>query len=266
MVASHERFQQFNRPTIQPLNNLPTLAQPPPTPGAKHGEVILALDVPTRADAEAFLDRIGGDLRWVKVGLQLFVREGPGLVDALAQRGQKVFLDLKLHDIPNTVASAIRSLCGRPCDMLTIHAGGGTEMMREAVAAARETNPTLLLLAVTVLTSFDDAGLAETGVPGGAAAQVERLAGLALGAGVPGLICSPMELPALRAKFGRGPLLVTPGVRPAGAAVGDQKRTLTPREAAAAGADFVVIGRPLLQAKDPRAALAAIRAEISKRN
>jgi orotidine-5'-phosphate decarboxylase len=241
---------------------MPKPSLPPPVPCAKHGEVILALDVPTRADAEVFLDRLGADLRWVKVGLQLFVREGPGLVDVLAKRGLKVFLDLKLHDIPNTVASAIRSLRGRPCDMLTIHAAGGSEMLRQSLEAARETNPTLLLLAVTVLTSLDDASLAETGVEGGAGAQVERLAGLALGAGVPGLICSPVELPALRAKFGPGPLLVTPGVRPTGAAAGDQKRTLTPREAAAAGADFIVIGRPLLQAKDPRATLAAIRAEI----
>lgn len=247
------------------MNTLPLTALPSPTPGARNGEVILALDVPSRAEAEAFLDRMGGDLRWVKVGLQLFVREGPGLVDALAQRGHKVFLDLKLHDIPNTVASAIRSLRGRPCDMLTIHAAGGSDMLRQAVEAARETNPTLLLLAVTVLTSLDDAGLAETGVADGAGAQVERLAALALGAGVSGLICSPVELPALRAKFGRGPLLVTPGVRPAGAALGDQKRTLTPREAADAGADFIVVGRPLLQAKDPRAALAAIRAEITKK-
>jgi orotidine-5'-phosphate decarboxylase len=245
--------------------SLPTLSPPPRPPGARNGEVILALDVPGRAEAEAYLDRLGGDLRWVKVGLQLFVREGPALVDALAHRGLKVFLDLKLHDIPNTVASAIRSLRGRPCDMLTIHAAGGREMLRQAVDAARETNPTLLLLAVTVLTSFDDAGLADTGVMDGAGAQVERLAALALGAGVPGLICSPVELPALRAKFGRGPLLITPGVRPAGAAAGDQKRTLTPREAAHAGADFIVLGRPLLLAKDPRAALAAIREEMGKR-
>jgi len=229
---------------------------------AKQTEVILALDVPSRAEGEAILDRIGADLRWVKVGLQLFVREGPGLVDAIAQRGHRVFLDLKLHDIPNTVASAIKSLKDRPCDMLTIHASGGSEMMRQAVYAARETNPSLKLLGVTVLTSMDDAMLGETGVAGGAGAQVERLASVALGAGLHGLICSPVELPALRAKFGNKPLLVTPGVRPSGAAAGDQKRTLTPGEAAAAGADFIVVGRPLLQAKDPAAALAAIRAEM----
>jgi orotidine-5'-phosphate decarboxylase len=226
-------------------------------------EVILALDVPSRAEAEAFLDRIGGDLRWVKIGLQMFVREGPDIVDAIAARGHRVFLDLKLHDIPNTVASAIRSLRGRPCDLLTIHAGGGTEMMRQAVAAAREINPNLNLLAVTVLTSLDDTALAETGVVGTAAAQVERLAALALQAGVPGLVCSPHELPALREKFGPHPILVTPGVRPAGAETGDQKRVLTPRSAAAAGSSFIVVGRPLLQAKDPRAALAAIRAEMA---
>jgi orotidine-5'-phosphate decarboxylase len=226
-------------------------------------EVILALDVPTRAEAEAFLDRIGGDLRWVKIGLQMFVREGPDIMDVVAARGHRVFLDLKLHDIPNTVASAIRSLRGRPCDLLTIHAGGGAEMMRQAVATARETNTNLNLLAVTVLTSLDDAALAETGVIGNTASQVERLAALALQAGVPGLVCSPHELPALRRKFGPRPILVTPGVRPAGAETGDQKRVLTPREAAAAGSSFIVVGRPLLQAKDPRMALAAIRAEMT---
>lgn len=226
-------------------------------------DVILALDLPTRAEAIAFLDRIGPDLRWVKIGLQMFVREGPGLLDDISSRGHRIFLDLKLHDIPNTVASSVRSLKGRPVDLLTLHASGGTEMMKQAVAAARETNPHLKLLAVTVLTSIDDAALAETGVPGGAADQVQRLAALALGAGVPGLICSPQELPALRAKFGRSPLLITPGVRPSGADAGDQKRTMTPGAAAAAGADYLVIGRPLLQAKDPKAALAAIRAEMT---
>jgi len=225
-------------------------------------EVILALDVPSRAEAEAFLDRIGGDLRWVKIGLQMFVREGPDIIDAVTKRGHRIFLDLKLHDIPNQVASAVRSLKGRPIDLLTLHAGGGAEMMRQAVIAARETNPNLNLLAVTVLTSFDEAGLTETGVAGGAAAQVERLAALALQAGVPGLVCSPHELPALRKKFGSQPILVTPGVRPVGAEAGDQKRIMTPREAAAAGSSFIVVGRPLIQAKDPRAALAAIRAEM----
>ncbi len=238
-------------------------SSPAPATKSKTCDVILALDVSTRAEAGAFLDRIGPDLRWVKIGLQMFLREGPEIVDAFARRGHKIFLDLKLHDIPNTVASAIRSLRRRPCDLLTIHATGGKEMMQQAAAAAHEANPNLRLLAVTVLTSMDDAGLAQTGVPGGAAAQVERLAALAFDAGVPGLICSPLELPALRAKFGSKPLLVTPGVRPSGVAAGDQKRTMTPREAAAAGADLIVIGRPLLQATDPRAALAAIRAEMA---
>jgi orotidine-5'-phosphate decarboxylase len=226
-------------------------------------EIILALDLPTRVAGEAFLDKAGPDLRWVKLGLQLFVREGPALVDALGARGYRIFLDLKLHDIPNTVASAIRSLRGRPVDFLTIHAAGGAEMLRAAVAAAGETSPTLRLLAVTVLTSLDGPELAATGVPASPAAQVERLAELALGAGVPGLICSPQELPALRARFGRSPVLVTPGVRPVGSDPGDQKRALTPGEAARAGADFIVVGRPLLQAPDPRAALAALRAELS---
>ena len=239
------------------------MAVPPSaSPSRPPCEVILALDVPSRAEAEAFLDRIGPNLRWVKLGLQLFVREGPSLVDAIASRGHRLFLDLKLHDIPNTVASAIRSLKGRPVDLLTVHAAGGTEMLRQAVAAARETSPSLQLLAVTVLTSLDAAALAETGVSASPAAQVERLAALALAAGVPGLVCSPQELPALRARFGSGPLLVTPGIRPAGSDQGDQKRSLTPAQAAVAGASHIVVGRPLLAASDPRAALAALQAEM----
>jgi orotidine-5'-phosphate decarboxylase len=225
-------------------------------------DVILALDVPSRTEAEAFLDQVGADLRWVKLGLQLFVREGPALVDAIAARGHRIFLDLKLHDIPNTVASAIRSLQGRSVDLLTVHACGGSEMLRQAAAAARETSPSLQLLAVTVLTSLDAPALAETGVPASPAAQVSRLAALALAAGIPGLVCSPEELPALRTTFGPTPLLVTPGIRPAGSDAGDQKRAMTPAQAAAAGADLIVVGRPLLRAPDPRAALAAIRAEM----
>jgi orotidine-5'-phosphate decarboxylase len=234
-----------------------------PPPSRLPCDVILALDVPSRVEAEAFLDLVGPDLRWVKLGLQLFVKEGPALVDAVAARGHRIFLDLKLHDIPNTVASAIRSLQGRSVDFLTVHASGGSEMLRQATAAAQQTSPSLKLLAVTVLTSLDAPALAETGVPADPAAQVMRLAALALGAGIPGLICSPEELPTLRARFGSSPLLITPGIRPAGADPGDQKRALTPAQAAAAGADLIVVGRPLLRAPDPRATLAAIRTEMS---
>jgi orotidine-5'-phosphate decarboxylase len=225
-------------------------------------DIALALDVPTRTDAEAFLDRIGPNLKWVKIGLQLFVREGPALLEVVAKRGHRIFLDLKLHDIPNTVASAIRSLRDRPCELLTVHAAGGAEMLRQAVTAAAETSPNLRLLAVTVLTSLDAQALVATGVPATPASQVERLAALALDTGIPGLVCSPEELPALRARFGPTPLLVTPGIRPPGSDPGDQKRSLTPAAAAAAGADLLVVGRPLLQATDPRAALAALHATL----
>lgn len=226
-------------------------------------EVILALDVETRDEGLAVLRRIGPDLRWVKVGLQLFTRHGPDMVRAVADAGYRVFLDLKLHDIPNTVASAVKSLKGLPCDLLTLHTCGGAEMMRWAVEAAAQTNPDLRLLGVTVLTSMDDAGLRETGVDCPAAEQVERLAKLGVAAGLPGLVCSPLELPVLRKVLGEKPLLVTPGVRPAGSDAHEQKRVMTPAQAAQAGASFIVVGRPILKAADPAQAVRDIQAEMA---
>lgn len=225
-------------------------------------DIILALDVADRAAAEVVLDRVAGHLNWVKIGLQLFTREGPSVVEAVAGRGFKVFLDLKLHDIPNTVASAVQSLASLPVELLTLHAAGGGEMLRAAVEARNSSGAVMRLLAVTVLTSMDDAGLAEIGMAGPAASAVERLAGVALGAGVDGLVCSPLELEILRPKFGAKPLLVTPGVRPASSSRDEQKRVMTPAAAAAAGASFLVIGRPILQAADVAAAVAGIWAEI----
>ncbi len=226
-------------------------------------ELILALDVETQADGLAMLKRVGPDLKWVKLGLQLFTRHGPDIVKAVADMGYKVFLDLKLHDIPNTVASAVKSLKGVPCDLLTLHTCGGGEMMRWAVEAAAQTNPNLKLLGVTVLTSMDEAALRETGVEATPAVQVARLAKLGLGCGLQGLVCSPLELPALRETFGPKPLLVTPGVRPLGSAADEQKRVMTPAQAARLGASHIVVGRPILKAPDPAAAVRAIRAELS---
>jgi orotidine-5'-phosphate decarboxylase len=226
-------------------------------------DLILALDVPDESQAMNLLDRVGGELRWVKIGLQLFTRHGPGLVERVAARGYRIFLDLKLHDIPNTVASAVESLSNLPIDLLTIHAGGGSEMCRAAEEARRKRRPGLTLLAVTVLTSLDDAGLREIGVAATSEQQVLRLARLATAAGVGGLVCSPLELPLLRRELGPTPVIVTPGVRPSGAAADEQKRVLTPREAAESGASYIVVGRPILRAADPAAATRAVRSELA---
>ena len=224
-------------------------------------DLILALDVPDRAAAEPILRQLRGSLRWVKIGLQLFTAYGPDYVREVAGQGFEIFLDLKLHDIPNTVARAVDSLAPLPIGMLTVHAAGGREMLEAAQARAR---PGLRLLAVTVLTSMDAAGLAEIGVAAGPEAQVARLADLAVGAGLSGLVCSPLEIAPLRARLPAGMQLVIPGIRPAGEGGGDdQKRFLAPAAAARAGANFLVVGRPILQARDPAAAARAILAEIT---
>lgn len=227
-------------------------------------ELILALDLESRDDAVAFLKPLQGRLRHVKVGLQLFTKHGPDIVDTFADMGYSVFLDLKLHDIPNTVASAIKSLKGRRCSMLTLHTLGGPEMMRRAADAARDALPGCLTLGVTVLTSMDDAQLGAIGVPRTPAEQVELLAQLGVQSGLGGLVCSPQELPVLRRRLGAAPRLVTPGIRPAAASLDDQSRVLTPAEAAAFGASHIVVGRPILKAANPAAACDAIRREIGE--
>ena len=227
-------------------------------------ELILALDVETRDEAVALLKPLRGNLKHVKVGLQLFTKHGPDIVNVFADLGYEVFLDLKLHDIPNTVASAIKSLKGRPVNLFTIHTLGGPEMMRRAADAARDALPGATVLGVTVLTSMDDAQLAAIGVARKPDAQVELLAGLAVKSGLNGLVCSPQELPVLRRNLGTGVALVTPGIRPADAAPDDQSRVMTPAEAARAGASHIVVGRPILKASDPAAVAAAIRREIGE--
>lgn len=226
--------------------------------------LILALDVPDRAAALPLLRQLQGSLRWVKIGMQLFYAEGRPFVEEVAAMGFDVFLDLKLHDIPNTVASGVKSCASLPVKMLTVHTSGGGEMLRAAAKAAAETRPDLTILGVTVLTSSDASTLAETGVGASPEAQVLRLGALAAASGVGGLVCSPLEITQLRASVGPSLKLIVPGVRPADAPADDQKRTLTPAEASRAGADFLVIGRPILRAKDPAAAARALAAEAAR--
>jgi orotidine-5'-phosphate decarboxylase len=226
-------------------------------------DLILALDVPTREEAAPLLRQLRGQLRWVKIGLQLFTAYGPNYVREVAGLGFEVFLDLKLHDIPNTVAKAVESLAPLPIRMLTLHTSGGGEMMRAALAAQQKHNPRLLLLGVTVLTSTDDAGLREIGVASNSPEQVARLGQLAAAAGLRGLVCSPLEVALLRGRLPADMQLVTPGIRPAGeAGTDDQKRIMTPAEAARAGSSYIVVGRPILRAPDPAAAARAILSEL----
>lgn len=227
-------------------------------------ELILAVDLEDKEVAKKFLAPLRGELSWVKIGLQMFLKYGPAVVDEFADAGFRVFLDLKLHDIPNTVASAIKSLRGRPCGMLTIHTLGGAEMMRRALDAAADALPQTLLLGVTVLTSMDEKQLAGIGVPAAPMRQVELLAKLAAGTGMRGLVCSPLELPCLRRELGDEIAIVTPGIRPKTATLDDQSRVMTPAEAADAGASFIVVGRPILKAADPVSAARAIRTELAR--
>jgi orotidine-5'-phosphate decarboxylase len=224
--------------------------------------LIVALDVPDKKTALAHIRSLSGHVGVFKIGLELFVREGPGLIEEVVQSGEKVFLDLKLHDIPNTVAGAVRSACRLGAHMLTLHASGGSEMIKAAVAAATQFENPPTLLAVTALTSISETEAARIGIAGRVGDWVEILAGLALDSGVRGLVASPLEVSALRKRFGPEPRLVIPGIRPAGASAQDQARTAEPGGAIRAGATYLVVGRPILQASDPAAAADGIVAEI----
>lgn len=232
--------------------------------GAGRGPaIIVALDFPQGQPALALARRLDPAHCRLKVGKQLFTREGPGIVGELQEQGFEIFLDLKFHDIPNTVAGACRAAAELGVWMLNVHASGGRRMME----AARESVDALakppLLIGVTLLTSLDGADLEDIGAAGRPAEQVKRLAGLAHASGLDGVVCSPQELATLAGTLPDSFLRVTPGVRPAGRDDGDQKRVATPARAMADGAHYLVIGRPITQAQDPAAALAAIEAELN---
>jgi orotidine-5'-phosphate decarboxylase len=229
---------------------------------ARH-RLVYPLDYPDLGTARRGALLVAGSVGVLKVGLELFVKEGPAAVKLGAELGCEVFLDLKLHDIPATVEAAAASAAGLGVKYLTIHAGGGAAMVEAAVRGAARAASGMVILAVTVLTSLDDADLAALGVAGGAGAQAVRLARMAHTAGARGFVCSPAELPAMRSALGTQVCLVTPGIRPAGAAEGDQKRTGTPREAVMAGATLLVVGRPIREAADPGAAATQIVDEIA---
>ena len=220
--------------------------------------LIAAIDAPDRTQAEALVEQLAAVPSWWKIGLELFCAEGPALVRTFVERGRNVMLDLKLHDIPETVARATARVATLGAGLLTVHAGGGRAMLEAAVAARGATR----ILAVTVLTSLDDKDLEQIGARGPVGELVRKRAELAIAAGCDGVVASPHEVSAIRAIAPAGFLVVTPGVRPAGAARGDQKRVMTPAEARAAGADLVVVGRPLRDAADPAAAARAIVAEL----
>ena len=222
-------------------------------------EIIVALDEPSLDGARRLMDRLAGRARFYKVGLQLFTAEGPAAVEAVKQHGARVFLDLKVHDIPNTVASAVRSARNLGVDLCTIHLSGGPEMCAAAVAEAGDKTT---ILGVTVLTSSNQSTLEACGVHGSVAEQVVRLAKMGYAAGVRGFVASALELPLLRAELGKQPLLVIPGVRPAGSDAGDQKRTATPAEVVRGGATHLVVGRPISQADSPAEAFDRIAREI----
>ena len=229
-------------------------------------ELLVALDLDTIAEARAMADRLRGAVGGFKIGSRLFTSEGPAFVEELASRGDRVFLDLKFHDIPNTVAGAVTAATRLGVWMVNVHASGGSAMMRAARAAAdeeaaRRSTPAPLVIAVTMLTSLDQQALADVGFDRPVAAQVERLATLTVAAGLDGVVASPQEIGIIRQACGPRFAIVTPGIRGAGDAKGDQNRTLSAAGALAAGASYLVVGRPIIAAADPRAAAERIAAE-----
>ena len=225
-------------------------------------EVIVALDTASARDALALVERLGPTAAFYKVGLELYTAEGPGVVRELLARDKRVFLDLKLHDIPNTVAGAVRAASALGVDLLTVHAAGGRAMLEAARDAA---SGGLHLVAVTVLTSLDAADLERSwGRPVGSVPdEASRLASLAQGAGLDGIVVAAADAARIRPEVGEGFLIVVPGIRPAGSDMDDQRRTATPAEATSAGADYLVVGRAVSRATDPAAALASVLSEIA---
>lgn len=224
--------------------------------------IVVAIDRPDLGQAVSLADRLDPTLCRLKVGVELFTAAGPAAVEALQNRGFEVFLDLKFHDIPNTVAAACRSAAALGVWMVNVHAGGGRRMLAAAAETVSAATHRPLLVGVTVLTSLDQAELAAVGVVADPAGQVLRLARCCADAGLDGVVCSPLEIAQLRAALGPDFTLVTPGIRGPGDAGDDQRRTLAPAAALAAGADYLVIGRPITAAADPMVALQAITASL----
>jgi orotidine-5'-phosphate decarboxylase len=231
-------------------------------PSTQKDRLVVALDFPGEYEAMKLVDRLGDTCQWFKVGMELYYAAGNSIVQQLRNRGFNVFLDLKLHDIPNTVAGAVRSVAQTGASLLTIHANGGAAMMSAAAEAASAPGSPRLL-AVTVLTSMDANELLGIGITASPADQVLRLARLAQASGIDGMVCSAEEVAILRKETGPNTLLVIPGIRPTGSAIGDQKRIATPTEAITDGASMLVVGRPITRAADPAEAALAILQEIA---
>jgi orotidine-5'-phosphate decarboxylase len=246
------------------LTNTPVATDAPATDALDPKDrLIVALDFGSAAQALELVDRLDGSCRWFKVGMELFYAAGTGLIETLRERDFKIFLDLKLHDIPNTVAGAVRSVTSAGAALLTVHAGGGEAMMAAAAEAANAPGAPRLL-AVTVLTSMDAGQLAGVGVMDTPAAQVLRLARLAKLSGINGMVSSAAEIEMLRDDLGPETLLVIPGIRSAGDDLGDQRRVATPGSAIQRGASQLVVGRPITRAVDPAGAARAFLDEIAK--
>jgi len=231
---------------------------------AARERLIVALDVPSAAASDELVKRLEGTCHWFKVGLELFTAAGPAVIEPLVARGHSVFLDLKFHDIPSTVAGAVRSAATLGVRMLNVHAAGGPAMLAAAKSALDGVANPPELLAVTVLTSMDAAALKASGVDRSPAHQVELLAKICLAAGIRGFVCSPQEVATLRALTGPEGVIVVPGIRPAGSESGDQKRIATPAEAIRNGAGYLVVGRPITQAADPAVAAQAVLKEMAE--
>ena len=235
------------------------MLQPPREP---HRRIIVALDVPDEDGLRRLVDVLAGRVGMFKIGKELFTSLGPRAVSLVLERGGEVFLDLKYHDIPNTVAGAVRAAARLGVAMLTVHASGGSKMIQAAADAAKEVQDPPAIIAVTLLTSLGQTDVDDLGYSGSPQDVVPRLAALSLAAGADGLVNSPREVKPLREQHGQQPLLITPGVRPAGSAAGDQARIATPAQAVKDGADFLVIGRPITKDPDPAAAAGRIAEEL----
>ncbi len=224
--------------------------------------LIVALDTINKREALRLVERLYPLVRIFKVGSVLFTSYGPGIIKEIRKKGGRIFFDLKFHDIPKVVAGAVENAAKMGVEMTTVHTLGGEEMLKAAVQAVQKIKPRPRILAVSILTSLEDRDLKRLGLKGMCLDEVKRLACLAVGCGVDGIVASAREVKSLRKILPPSSLIVTPGIRPAGKGLGDQKRTMTPREAIDAGADYLVIGRPITQAKDPRKAAEDILADI----